>query len=347
MIFADKIIELRKKSGLSQEELAEKMNVSRQSVSKWEGAQSIPDLDKILALSKIFGVSTDYLLKDDFEAEEPVPTDDGDGSFLRKVSMEEANRFLRLNEKYAPRTAFGVMLCILSPVLLIILAGISEYRPNLFGSLFGNFTITEEFAGGIGCVIMFLIIAAAVTIFITTGQKLKDFEYLEKENIDTDYGVSGMTKERLEAYSSKHTTNLILGTVICIIAIVPLFLVLAIAGDEDFPAIMSMALLLTILSFGVGLLTKTSIVNSGFNMLLEQDEYTREIKSDKKKRRDIMVIYWLIVTAIYIVYVFYARSKVFDDISFYSDWKKNGLVIWAAAGVLCPVVSRIVKMIRK
>ena len=343
MILADKIIELRKKSGLSQEELAEKMNVSRQSVSKWEGAQSIPDLDKILALSKIFGVSTDYLLKDDFEAEEPIQTDDGDGSPLRRVSMEEANRFLRLNEKYAPRTAFGVMLCILSPVLLIILAGISEYRPNFFG----GFTITEDFAGGIGCVILFLIIAAAVTIFITTGQKLKDFEYLEKENIDTDYGVSGMAKERRDAYQPKHTTNLILGTVICIIAIVPLFLVLAISGDADFPAVMSMALLLTILSFGVNLLTRTSIINSGFNMLLEEDEYTREIKSDKKKCRDIMVIYWLIVTAIYICYVWYARSHVFDDISFYSDWKQSGLVIWAAAGVLCPVVSRIVKMIRK
>ena len=343
MILADKIIELRKKSGLSQEELAEKMNVSRQSVSKWEGAQSIPDLDKILALSKIFGVSTDYLLKDDFETEEIVPTDDSDGSPLRRVSMEEANRFLSLNEKYAPRTAFGVMLCILSPVLLIILAGISEYRPNFFG----GFTITEEFAGGIGCVVMFLIIAAAVTIFITTGQRLKDFDYLEKENIDTEYGVSGMAKERREAYQSKHTTSLILGTVICIISIVPLFLVIAVSGDEDFPAVMSMALLLAICSLGVYLLTKTSVINSGFNMLLEEDDYTREIKSDKKKRRDIMVIYWLIVTAIYIGYIWYARSHAFDDISFYSDWKKSGLVIWAAAGVLCPVVSRIVKMIRK
>ena len=50
MILADKIIYLRKKCGWSQEELAEKMNVSRQSISKWEGAQSVPDLDKILKL---------------------------------------------------------------------------------------------------------------------------------------------------------------------------------------------------------------------------------------------------------------------------------------------------------
>ena len=56
MIFADKLILLRKKAGWSQEELAEQMNVTRQSVSKWEGAQSVPDLDKIIRLSELFGV---------------------------------------------------------------------------------------------------------------------------------------------------------------------------------------------------------------------------------------------------------------------------------------------------
>ena len=61
MILADKIIALRKKAGWSQEELAGQLGVSRQSVSKWEGAQSIPDMDKLLQLSRIFGVSTDYL----------------------------------------------------------------------------------------------------------------------------------------------------------------------------------------------------------------------------------------------------------------------------------------------
>lgn len=54
MILADKILYHRKKLALSQEELAEQLNVSRQSVSKWEGAQSIPDMDKIIKLSDIF-----------------------------------------------------------------------------------------------------------------------------------------------------------------------------------------------------------------------------------------------------------------------------------------------------
>ena len=70
MILADKIIHLRKKMGWSQEELAEEMNVSRQAVSKWESAQSVPDLAKILQLSALFCVTTDYLLKDEIEAEE-------------------------------------------------------------------------------------------------------------------------------------------------------------------------------------------------------------------------------------------------------------------------------------
>ena len=65
MIFADKIIELRKKAGWSQEELAVQLGVTRQSVSKWEGAQSVPDLEKIVQMSHLFGVTTDYLLKDE------------------------------------------------------------------------------------------------------------------------------------------------------------------------------------------------------------------------------------------------------------------------------------------
>ena len=70
MILADKITDLRKKNGWSQEELANQLGVSRQAVSKWESASSIPDLDKIVKMSIIFGVSTDYLLKDSLEAEE-------------------------------------------------------------------------------------------------------------------------------------------------------------------------------------------------------------------------------------------------------------------------------------
>lgn len=86
MTFADKLIQLRKKAGWSQEELAVRMNVTRQSVSKWEGAQSVPDLEKMVMLSELFGVSTDYLLKADMDAPEAVNTAQNT-SELRLVTM--------------------------------------------------------------------------------------------------------------------------------------------------------------------------------------------------------------------------------------------------------------------
>ena len=59
-----KIQQLRKQNGMSQEKLAQLLGVSRQSVSKWESGQSLPEIDKIIQLSNIFEVTTDYLLKD-------------------------------------------------------------------------------------------------------------------------------------------------------------------------------------------------------------------------------------------------------------------------------------------
>ena len=107
MIFADKLITLRKKAGWSQEELAEKLNVTRQSVSKWEGAQSVPDIDKILQLSCLFGVTTDYLLKDD--AAEPEYTED-DTSPLPRVTLAQANDYLAKARANAPKLALAAAL---------------------------------------------------------------------------------------------------------------------------------------------------------------------------------------------------------------------------------------------
>ena len=180
MILADKIIDLRKKNGWSQEDLAEKMDVSRQSISKWEGAQSVPDMGRIVRLSELFGVSTDYLLKDDMEREELVSVPDTDTS-LRTVSVEEASAFLAVKEKSAPRIALGVMLCILSPIVLILLGGASGT---------GKIALSDYQATGVGLTVLLLMVGSAVAIFVTSSIRTGSFEYLEKEPIETLYGVS-------------------------------------------------------------------------------------------------------------------------------------------------------------
>ena len=73
MMFHDKLIKLRKNKGISQEELAEMMDVSRQAISRWELGSTLPDVPNLLKISEIFGVSTDYLVHDDYESDEDIP----------------------------------------------------------------------------------------------------------------------------------------------------------------------------------------------------------------------------------------------------------------------------------
>ena len=108
MILADKITALRKKAGWSQEELAEQLGVTRQSVSKWEGAQSVPDMDKVVQMSRLFGVTTDFLLKDELEEEEfAESTMDAP---LRRVALEQASAYLALRRAAAPKMALATFL---------------------------------------------------------------------------------------------------------------------------------------------------------------------------------------------------------------------------------------------
>ena len=188
MILADKIINLRKKAGWSQEDLAEKLGVSRQSVSKWEGAQSVPDMDKVLRLSRIFGVSTDYLLKDEIEECEPSfqSSDDSAEPPLRTVTMEQASAYLELRRVSAPRIALAAFLCVISPAPLIFLAAMSDSRVV---------NISENLACGIGLCALILLAAIGVLLFISAGAKAKEYEFLAKEPFETEYGVAGMLRE--------------------------------------------------------------------------------------------------------------------------------------------------------
>lgn len=73
MTFAEKLLQLRKKEGYSQEELANKLDVSRQAVSRWEMGTAVPDSSNLLQISKLFSVSTDYLLNDEYASDDDLP----------------------------------------------------------------------------------------------------------------------------------------------------------------------------------------------------------------------------------------------------------------------------------
>ena len=311
MILADKIIEQRKKNGWSQEELAEKMDVSRQSISKWESAQSVPDMGRIVLLSQLFGVTTDYLLKDELEQAEP--TEDAADSPLRTVGMEEAAAFLRVREQNASRVALGVLLCILSPVLLILLSGAQEM---------GLLPLTHTQAVGLGLVALFLLVGCAVALFVVSGLQSRQYEYLEKEPIDTLYGVDGMVRDRREKFRPTFNRQLTIGIVLCVVSVLPLFVSLILYGEESFAQLVSVGLLLAFIAAGVLLIVRSSIVWDGFRQLLEEDDYSRRSKEETKKFSWISGSYWLLATAIFLGWSFTTGR-----------WDKSW-IIWPIAGVL-------------
>ncbi len=328
MILADKIINLRKKNGWSQEELANQLGVSRQSVSKYESAQAIPDMDKILKLSNIFGVTTDYLIKDEIETEEPTYSDVveyDDDAPVRKVSVEEANELIAYRKKTALPIGIATFLCIISPITLIVLAAVSEME---------NSVITETVAAAIGIGVLLALVFTAIPIFIISGRKDEKFEFLEKEKIETAYGVSGIMKEAKEKFTPKYTIFNTIGIMLCIIAVIPL-VISAILTENAVVVCSMVGLLLFMVAIGAFLIIQVNHVMSAYDSLLEEGDYSKERKSDRRKFGGIATAYWLVATAIFLA------------ISFITNLWDYTWIVWPVAGVLYPVFIFIVKTVSK
>lgn len=324
MIFADKLIALRKKSGWSQEELAEKLGVTRQSVSKWEGAQSVPDIDKILQLSHLFGVTTDYLLKD--ELGEPEYTAGDDAPALRKVTLAQANDYLTQAHANAPKMALATALCVLSPVPLIALGALAEY---------GYFR--ADFATGLGLCTLLVLVAVAVVLFMQCGAAVKPYEFLEKEPIDTEYGVTGLAHERWDAFAVQYNRGNTLGTVLCILCAVPLFAAMMFL-DTDILAAAAVCLLLVLVACGVYAFVRVGTVQDALNQLLEEGDFTRDAKARKGAIRAVAAAYWLVVVAIFLFYTFGPYGNGQPEYSWF---------IWAIAGVIFAAVMVVMKAVQR
>ena len=144
-LLSEKLYKLRKSSGLSQEQLAEKLNVSRQAISKWESGTAVPESEKLIIISNYFGVSVDYLLKDD-EEDNARATDD---------ATEEK-----------PKMIAGIIICIAGIVSMVIWGLLSIFSPESSDQLSDSSMITIDGNG------IFLIMCV-VTIIIGASLLLK------------------------------------------------------------------------------------------------------------------------------------------------------------------------------
>ena len=322
MILADKIVSLRKKAGWSQEELAEQLGVTRQSVSKWEGAQSVPDMDKVVQMSRLFGVTTDYLLKDEIEEQAALVEE----SPLRRVTMGQAADYLARRRAAAPKVAFAVLLCVVSPVTLLLLAAMSEVQ---------RFPISGNAAAGIGLCVMLVLLAVAVSIFLRADADVRDYRFLEEEPFETEYGVTGMVRQRQREYADTRTRYTTIGAVLYVLAAAPLFAAVCIDGS-DLLYVGAVGVLLVLVGIGCLFLVSAGVYSSAMERLLEEGDYARGQKKHRRVLGTVSTIYWLAATAVFLIYTYGPSGNGQPQYS----W-----IIWAVAGVLYAAVMGVVRLL--
>ena len=216
-----------------------------------------------------------------------------------------------------------------SPIALIGLGGLSELSASAV-------RITEGAAGGIGLCVLIVLVAIAVGLFISCGNKAKEYEFLEKEPFETEYGVTGMVKERQKAFKPTYDRMNLTGTMLCILSVLPLFA--AAFSGWDFLAVMAVCVLLALVGIGTYFFVYGGTVNGAMEKLLEEGDYTRYEKSRKNITGPVSVIYWLVVTAIFVLYTFGPNGN---------GQPRYSWIIWAVAGVLYGAVMAVIRLIKQ
>ena len=313
MILGEKITQLRRKNGWSQEELADKMEVSRQAVSKWESGQTTPDLERILRLSSLFGVTIDYLLKDGTEPETPRPETE-EGTQIRLISLADAADYLTLRERASVQIALGTFLCFLSIIPLLLLGAAAE-----------QFQQSEALAALIGLASLFLLAAIAVVIFMRCGFHSAPYHFIELGAFRAEGGVNDMVRARKMQFRSTYLRGNLIGVCLCILS--PLALFSGILSENDFTQVLLLCVTLLLAGIGVVSFILVGVRWASMERLLREGDFTARTQSGTRMRRErldeqLSYAYWLLATTIYLAWSFFTN-----------DWSRTWIV-WPVAGVL-------------
>ena len=322
MKISEKIARLRKEHGLSQEELAERLSVSRQSVSKWESDAAIPEVDKILALSEIFGVSTDYLLKDTEDAskaEDSMPT-----SKSRTVTSDEASGYLSLSKKASRIVSLGVFLCIIAIIPLLLIGTMMDAEV---------IQISEPVGTAISLGILLTLVAVAVALFVFVGIKFSAYSYLE-ENFELEPQCRTNITNASTKITKNFTVGVITGISIIILSLIP-FLTVAILNISSLATMIALCAMLVCVGIAVTDFICVGLPKGAVDKLLCLGDYSKEKRKVKKSLESFSEVYWPAVVAIYLAYSFMT-----------SNWGRSW-IIWPIAAILFAVIEVALTALKK
>lgn len=198
MKLSEKIACLRRQQNWSQEELAERLDVSRQSVSKWESGASVPELDRIIQLCDLFGLTADELIRDSLDLGAPA---EPDPSRPPVVTLRDAYGYAAQRQIAARKIALGVAACVSSPAVLVSLSAFSDLLIAV-----------------VGLPVLFLMVAWGVFQFISAGPVLRPFRHIERRRHVPGPGVVQWTRQAQEQFRPSLVRDVAIGVGLCILS---------------------------------------------------------------------------------------------------------------------------------
>ena len=376
MLLSEKIMSLRKRNGWSQEELAQQLGVSRQSVSKWESMASMPDIQKIMSMSELFGVSTDYLLKDELE-ELPVTavvatattaaatttdgadtaTSDGiagtaasavtgafsgDDASTSKTVAPKLSVSLETATEYLDAVARTSRPTSFAITLFILgpalLVSLATYSEDALN--FDPTRISPDALGIAGVCLMMLFIAAGVGLLILQDMKLAKFKQLKEASLELQYGVEAAVRRRAESTESLRYMQQAAGVCLTILSAIPFLIASSFGAGLTFAVGFLAAAILV--SLGVYLLVYSGILRDGYRVLLQEGDFSHDEKSSKKDYESTALKYRSLAKA-----YFGAITLLYLGYSFITkDWKSSW-IIWLVSALLYHIALSILNALKK
>ena len=298
---------LRKRDNITQEQLAEKLNVSRQSISKWESDTTYPEMDKLIQLCQMFHCSMDDFIQGnikDIHVEGKAEYDNHMNQFSKYISI-----------------AIGLILFGISVMLML-------YGCNFF---LGNM-IKEEFTG----IIFFIFLTISVAIFIITG--IQHSDYVDKNPLLENF----YTQKEIDIFNKKFSVMIATGVSIILIGIIILMGIETvypqIDHNEYLESLIS-AIFMLFITFGTTILVYAGIQKSKYNI----DEYNKEndtnsdVYQKNKLKRSVCACIMLISTVIFLIFGFTVDG----------GFGMPYVLVYAIGGICCAIASIIINYIKK
>lgn len=306
MNLAEKIIKLRKQVGWSQEELAEQLDVSRQSVSKWESGNSVPDLKKIVKLASLFSVSTDDLLTAESDAMDTHYQPHTNA--VKQINLQQALSYSDSKMVVSVLTIKGIILSLCSVIPLFLLLTITNIFPTI---------MSQKSASVLGLLGLLILVATAAYFLIKTTQYQDEHNVIEKQDFELRQEVRDAFNQRLRVFIPRYHRILVGGIFLCMVSFVPLVVVNSLFAAAEWSLVM-VSLMFIMIAIGIALVVSATTQHNVYKMLLQRGIKDSSVVEQNKRILKLSVFYWALLSAIYLAW---------------SLWSMD----WAVTWILFPV----------